>query len=33
METYDLVVIGSGAGLSIANVAINMELKIESCSC
>ena len=28
METYDLVVIGSGAGLSIANVGINMGLKV-----
>ena len=27
METYDLVVIGSGAGLSIANVGINRGLK------
>ena len=28
METYDLVVIGSGAGLTIANVALNMGLKV-----
>ena len=28
METYELVVIGSGAGLSIANVGINNELKV-----